>query len=76
MVVALTKRGRQRIRKPSTRQSGAQLPVPDQYTEMNAVSGDDPPAVHVARVDDLEPDAEYRCACLLAQTVRIDLEDG
>jgi hypothetical protein len=34
------------------------------------------PDLHVARVDDTGPEAEYRAACELAQSVGIDLEDG
>jgi hypothetical protein len=37
----------------------------------------DPPAKHVARVVEEEgEDADYRCACLLAEMVGCDLEDG
>lgn len=35
-----------------------------------------PSAEHVARMGDCEPYAEYRCACLLAEMVGVELEDG
>ena len=56
--------------------SGRELPVPDQYIEMHAVGREDPPVIHIARVDDHGPDAEYRCACELALLVGIGLKDG
>jgi hypothetical protein len=56
--------------------SGRELPVPDRYVEMHAVCEGDPPVVHIARVDGVGPDAEYRCVCELALLVGLDLEDG
>ncbi len=56
--------------------SGDALPVPDRYVEMHAINNADPPEIHIGRVDDDGPDAEYRCACELAKLVGIDLEDG
>jgi hypothetical protein len=46
--------------------------------EMHAVDpSTDPPAQHVARVVEGEAgDVDYRCACLLAETAGIELEDG
>jgi len=46
--------------------------------EMHAVDpSKEPPAQHVARVGEVEGgNLDYRCACLLAEMVGIDLEDG
>jgi hypothetical protein len=45
--------------------------------EMHAVKLPDGEPVHIARVLDGDSDAEtYRCACLLAAAVGVDLEDG
>jgi hypothetical protein len=46
--------------------------------EMHALDvSQDPPAKHVARVVEGEGGAlDYRCACLLAESLGIDLEDG
>jgi hypothetical protein len=46
--------------------------------EMHAIDlSSDPPPKQVARVVDGEADdLNYRCACLLAEIVAIDLEDG
>jgi hypothetical protein len=46
-------------------------------TEMHAVSLTEPHHQHIARCDNGDgPDGEYRVACVLAQMVGIDLEDG
>lgn len=46
--------------------------------EMHAINlSVDPPQQHVARVLEGEAgDLDYRCACLLAEAVGVDLEDG
>jgi hypothetical protein len=45
--------------------------------EMHAVKLDGSEAPQIARCDDGDgPDETYRCACLLATAVGIDLEDG
>ena len=46
--------------------------------EMHAIDiRTDPPTKHVARVVEGEAgDLDYRCACLLAEVVGLDLEDG
>ena len=45
--------------------------------EMHAVKITNPDDFHVARCNDGEgDDYDYRCACLLAEAVGIELEDG
>ena len=45
--------------------------------EMHAVLLSDPDQQHIARVADADDESEtYRCACLLAEMVGIDLADG
>ena len=45
--------------------------------EMHAVLQSSPDTFHVARCDDGDGGEEaYRCACVLARAVGIDLEDG
>ena len=52
---------------------GAMLPS----VEMHAVIVSEPAEVHSARVELVEgEDCDYRCACLLCESVGIDLEDG
>lgn len=48
------------------------------FVEMTAVDpAADPPARHTAKVLETEAgDRDYRCACLLAQSVGVVLEDG
>src|SRR5258708_1105988 len=48
------------------------------FTEMHAVDlRTDPPVQHMARISIEEGgDTDYRCVCLLAQQVGVDLEDG
>src|SRR5258706_10761928 len=46
--------------------------------EMHAVDpSTDPPTQHVARVADVDvDDVDYRCACVLAEAVGVELADG
>jgi hypothetical protein len=48
------------------------------HIEMTAVDlSTDPPTRHTAKVLETEPgDLDYRCACMLAESVGVTLEDG
>ncbi|HEV2294106.1 MAG TPA: hypothetical protein VGR35_09620 [Tepidisphaeraceae bacterium] len=48
------------------------------FVEMHATDlQSDPPRQHMVRIaEDEGGDTDYRCACLLAEAVGIDLEDG
>src|SRR4051812_25790830 len=46
------------------------------FTEMHAVLLAEPNDQHIAKVDGHDEDGAYRAACMLAESVGIELEDG
>jgi hypothetical protein len=46
------------------------------FTEMHAVQLAEPNNQHIAKVDGHGEESDYRAACMLAESVGIELEDG
>jgi hypothetical protein len=58
------------------RNPGSLLGSVGPFVEMHAVKLADPEQQHIARVEGDNDEDVYRAACLLAQMVEIELEDG